>query len=322
MKFKYVIFGYQRDYFSAMFEEAVSNGIAKYIGDPILDKFKNPFIRTLYKIHHHPLLNWKYKLPLQHLWIPLYYDYSESSPVCFIFLMDWIKNENVKLFLYLRKKYPNCKMGVYFEDLVSSRPLLDMSLLRYLDFGISYDQKDAAKYHLLYHPTFMSKIEIIDSSKPSTDVCFVGMAKDRISKIHKLYQFFTQSGFKTDFVVSKINKTVQKVTGIQYISKDISYHDYLKHVINSNCILEIMHHNAEGYTLRTWEALLYDKKLITNNLKILDAPFYNKEQFIVFNDINDIPVQQIIEPLKKCSFDKSSISSIHFFKYIESQICQ
>lgn len=322
MKYKYVVFGYRRDYFSIMFNDSVSKGIAEYIGDPILDKYKNLFIRSLYKIHHHPLLNWKFKLPLKNLWFPLFYNSFDSQPRCFIFLMDWITKENIKLFTGLRKKYSDCKLVVYFEDLVSSRPNFDMGLLKYFDFGISYDQLDSVKYNLLYHPTFLSKIEVNPCSEHTSDVCFIGLAKDRLQKIHQLYKIFIDSGLEADFIISRKNENDLEEQGIQYISKDISYLEYLSHVINTNCILELMHHDAGGYTLRTWEALLYNKKLITNNQRILDAPFYNKDQFIVFKDIKDISLKQITEPLKKGNFDKESISSIRFFKYIDSQLCQ
>ena len=42
----------------------------------------------------------------------------------------------------------------------------------------------------------------------------------------------------------------------------MNYIENLKHIRRTNCILEVVQNNAKGSTIRTWEAIMYDKKYL------------------------------------------------------------
>lgn len=78
-----------------------------------------------------------------------------------------------------------------------------------------------------------------------------------------------------------------------------TYKDTLKDMASSNCILELVTPNQSAtYTLRDYEAIIYNKKLLTNNKDIFKFPFYNKEYMKYFEDIEDVDFNWIKKDLE------------------------
>ena len=188
------------------------------------------------------------------------------------------------------------------------------------DMVISYDKGDARMYNYVYHPTFMSKIPLEKVEEDHSDFCFVGLPKNRLDKIYDVYLYLSSLGYKCDFVISGLKGKEQRISGIKYIGHDMSYYDYLQHVVNSDCIVEIMQENAQGFTLRTWEALLYNKKLLTNNADVENTNFYNPSQIIVFDDIRKISTDSFHEVIFDSHDFVDTISPNNLFKLIDSKL--
>ena len=62
------------------------------------------------------------------------------------------------------------------------------------------------------------------------------------------------------------------------------YKDIIKEIKKSNCIVEILQKNQTGSTLRYYEAICYNKKLLTNNINVMNLPFYNEKYIRIFDD--------------------------------------
>lgn len=318
-KYHYVVFGYPRDYFRVMFQDAIDKMGVEYIDDPIVYGGYNKLLVGLYHLHNNPYLNWRWQLPFNNIWFDKFYDKKEQGkPFCFVFMMDWVKPKFRGLLDVLRNKYPNAKFVVYLEDLVS-RHNFDVEEAQKFDLCISYDLGDSKCYGFEYCPTFLSKVSMTPS-KYTTDCSFVGLPKNRLDIINELYQKLSNSGLVCDFVISSLKDDNKKIAGVNYIKNDLPYLEYLNHVNSTNCMIEVMQNNCTGYTLRTWEALLYGKKLLTNNPEILRAPFYNERQFIYFDDPSAIEIEKIRERVEIPPFDSRSISSICLFELIEKML--
>lgn len=319
MKYHYVIFGYPRDYFKIMFQEAIDKIEAEYIENPSQHAKMGRLAKLIHNIHFNKYLNWKYELPFKRLWFKHYYKSQPDQSVCFVFLMGWIQPRYKGLIDELRKTNPTAKFVIYLEDLVSSHQF-DLEEAKKFDLVISYDKGDAEKYRFEYNPTFLSKVNIKASPSLHSDFCFVGLPKNRLDVIYDVYNHLTELGYNCDFIISSLNNNSKRIKGIKYINKDMSYLEYLKLVVNTDCIIEIMQKNAQGYTLRTWEALLYGKKLLTNNPEIIKAPFYNEQQFIYFEDPYKIDIDRINRNINVPFFDTEKISPLNLFNLIEKMI--
>ncbi len=68
----------------------------------------------------------------------------------------------------------------------------------------------------------------------------------------------------------------------------IQYDEVLKKVRACDCILEIVQDRQNGLTFRDYEAICYNKKLLTNNKAVLQMKEYNPEFIQYFQNIKDI----------------------------------
>lgn len=90
-----------------------------------------------------------------------------------------------------------------------------------------------------------------------------------------------------DNIRSKINIIKNK--------KDfVEYDDYLQNLRESKAILEIVPENVVGLTIRTMEALFFNKKLITNNKDIKNYDFYNPNNIFIIGEDSEDKIKQFI----------------------------
>ena len=222
---------------------------------------------------------------------------------------------------YLKNKYIDAKYVCFYQDLVKSHPGADPDILsEFFDLILSYDKGDVEKYGLIYHPTVFSRYAVEqDLSIPESDIYFVGLAKDRFNSIFEIYYKLREAGFICDFYLSGVPPLNQiKEEGIHYIDK-MGYMDNLKHVVRTKCLLEIIQNGAKGSTVRTWEAIMYDKKLLTNNVSIVDDFYYNAEYISLINN-NNINVEFLDKINTYENPYKEKISPNELLKFIASKL--
>ena len=101
---------------------------------------------------------------------------------------------------------------------------------------------------------------------------------------------------------------------INYIDK-MPYIENLQRIKATKCLLEIMQKGGHGYTLRTCEAIMYDKKMLTNNPEVTKAPFYSSQAISVFNSAKDIDLD-FVKTAKDFNYNyKEKLSPVHMLEY-------
>lgn len=321
--FVITIFSYPADYLKYMFYDASKLENVNYIVDPYLYYAPTKWLKLLYKLLNNKFSRKIFKNQLVKYWKKfLFLNIQKEENNLFIFLMRWLKPENEYIFKSLKQKLPSAKIVIYFEDIVSTgENSLNLNLLKYADLVISYDKDDAMKYGFLYHPTFISNLQSPENANiPEFDICFYGTGKKREEELTLIYRSLTASGYKCDFGIFN-SQIKSKEKGINYLRHFIPYKNYLRRIYQSEFILELIQDNCIGYTLRCWEAIALNKKLLTNNKAILNAPFYNRNQFGYFETVDDIP--DLIEYMKGKIIDnpyKEKLSSLNFINFVISNI--
>ncbi len=285
---------------------------------------KNPLLIGMYRLHTSPKTNKYFKLPWQSIWNGMAFrgQFPENKPICFVFNARsvWLLNGVDK---YLRKKYPGCRIVAHFTDLVRyAYPKEVEKLVEKLDLCLSFDHADAEKYGMGYYPLVYSPYDVPDDPEiAESDVYFVGKAKDRLPQILTAYEKLRDAGLKCEFYITGVAPENQKYADEIHYCGQMSYVENLKHVKKSKCLLEIMQGGGHGYTLRVCEAIMYDKKLITDNPEIAGAPFFAPERISVFRDVNDIdPSFVTAEPLVAEFGWKDRLSPLRLLEYIDERI--
>ena len=100
---------------------------------------------------------------------------------------------------------------------------------------------------------------------------------------------FTKQGLKCNFFLLNVpSKEQVQCSGIHYIDHPLSYKKNLQYVSRTKCIVELLQPNARSATFRMWEAIVFNKKLLTNNPEAASSPFYHPAYVSVFDKKEDI----------------------------------
>ena len=280
------------------------------------------WIRYAYKLHHHPAMNKWFDLPFKSLWFPFIFKntFKDDKPICFV----CVRYPSSSYLIYLRKHYPNCKIVVLCRDLLKTHEDMYNEYMnaKAIDIWMSYDDQESKKYGFPHFEEFESKIDIpILDNYPLADVFFAGKAKDRLPKLVDVYDNLTSKGVKCLFYVTGV-ETKDKVEreGIKYLDKQITYYEMLSLSVNSKCILEINQGNAIGYSSRFLEAVMFNKKLITDNLYIKKSQFYNTDYIQCFEKVEDIQAEFVKKEVDVNYNYKDEFSPVHIIELIDRDV--
>ena len=135
----------------------------------------------------------------------------------------------------------------------------------------------------------MSKINDYEKLNIVSDVCLVAAAKDRLETIHRIFEHLHSKSIRTDFYIvgAKENERLN-FEGIEYSDYLMDRLECLKREISSKCILEVLKGDAFSNTLRFWEAIIYNKRFITNWKGVINSPYYDPRFVLLFTTPDDI----------------------------------
>ncbi len=255
--------------------------------------FGNRFLSKLFILAFSAKINKRFYIPnffkkimLQTFWKKSRFDPDETY--VFIFHQGWFDRCMAQ---WLKEKHPEVKTVYYCDDTLSFfareiRKLPVDRLYDFYDYVYCYNPEEVEKYGYTHCHACLSKVEDSRLSQSTeTDLSFIGYDKGRLDLLTTIHRRL-QDTCKMDFlVVGAENKTYQ---GVSYRDTGISYADYLCRECEANCLLEIVKGDTKGETLRCWEAVYYNKKLLTNWQGITQFPFYDPRYMRYFSSAEDI----------------------------------
>ena len=258
------------------------------------------FFRILYKAYNSSKIQNVLKLP-RRVFFPFIFKntFKNNKPFSFVFALASYPLEYID---YLRNHYPGCKLVMIHRDLVKIAHLnpnySEENMNRIFDLRLTYDIGEAKIYNMVHFNEIESKVPIaIAPDYPLCDVFFAGKAKDRLPKLIEAYDRFTSFGLKCSFFITHVKKENQiQRDGITYSDKFMPYMEMLYKSVNARFMFDINQSGAVGYTSRFLEAVMYNKRFVTDNISVKDTNYY---------DTGDILYYENIEDIRKDFFDKS-----------------
>lgn len=322
--------GFNWDVYKYAFHDFIINPKITYIED-----FPTTGItESVRRLCYNPRLNKRLSIPFKHCWTPLFLRSVKGQHNCFLIMENWIRLEPAThLLQYLRSHYPDSKIVFFAQDLVdrvcdlyTDKPIDVDYVKKYTDLFITYDHIDAEKYNLTYHPTVYSSVQVaIDDTIPYTDVFFLGRDKGRLGLLADMCKQFTKNGLKCCFFILDVPLEQQiECPGIYYIDHPISYKKNLQYISRTKCIVELLQPNARSATFRMWEAIVFNKKLLTNNPEAASSPFFHPAYVSVFDKKEDIDFTFVRQgersPFGLGNPFKSAIRPDTILSFIEQQL--
>lgn len=268
---------------------------------------------AIQRLHLNPKLNSYLPLPGKGIWgeriVSQIKKEVKDAPVCILILENWLRMESaLQMLPKLRKSFPSAKIVCFAQDLVTR--IDDMYTLqhtdteyvkRYCDLFITFDTNDAKRYGLEYFPTVFSyPRNVANTANGRCDMYFLGRNKGRDVLLAGLCKYAHEHDLSSNFLILEDEKdTSVPIDGIQYIKKGITYDENLRNVAGCKCIVELLQKSAASPTFRLWEAICFNKKLLTNNVSIKHSPFYDTRFVSIFSSMEDIDwefIRNIAEP--------------------------
>jgi hypothetical protein len=279
---------------------------------------KSRIISFIRNIHCCRISNHLYKLPGKSVW----YNYSElfKTNVSYKYILVFatcLLDIDDTIFKDLKKRFPYCHIFVFVWDTIVEDSWWNVKkniTCKEIDKILTFDKNDATKFGWIYSGLcYYSKIDV-PFKDIITDLYFAGKVKvGRLQLINDCYRYLSEKILCT-FRVPCNNYNLAQ--GINSTNSPIEYIQYLKEIQSCNCILELVKEGQTGPTLRYFEAVCYNKKLLTNNQSVVDLPYYDKRYIHVFKTVSDIDTDWVARRESVDFHYDGSFSPIHLIKLV------
>lgn len=290
-------------------------------------KPKNKILAFIQRVHFSFKINSIINLPFKSIWYKIKAEkFNDKDNYIFIVTDGVLGNPDISLYKKIKKKIKNSYFILYTVDSIDLKQ--NKGVRKYFkdniwDLVYTFDYQDSQKYNLKflnYH--YYSNREIVKKDKPKYDIYYISMIKEeRFNNEIKLIKKLNESNISCNVDFFNRNNVdtsnYSEISGIKFLTKKKPYNEVLKEIENSNCILEILQPGQKGQTLRYFEAIVYNKKLLTNNENIKNMPFYNPKYMKVFKTIDDIDFNWIKKEEKIDYNYKNEFSPQHFIKELD-----
>ena len=220
-----------------------------------------------------------------------------------------------KLFKHLKKKYQNLKIAYVFTNVVDkSFPKNTHRIVSLIkdtfDYVFAFDKRDVTKYgldfsYLVFEP------EQIQKKEEENDVFLVAKAKDRLTEILNIYNKCINDKLKIEFYVNALSQKdyafVEKFN--IHPNQVLSYEEVISQVLKTKCIVDIMQKNSQGVTLNVVEGIIFNKKIISNNVNLINEPFYDPSRIYIIGDRKDSIKSFLETPIKDYKAEEKKLFS-------------
>lgn len=197
---------------------------------------------------------------------------------------------------WLKRRYPHIKLVLYIVDPTDILlRVCSKDVWKVFDLIYNTNICDCERYRHKYWPLIMSDV-MENSPKACEDkkLYFCGAGSDRIALLKEIAHYSKDRGIPTNFLVYHYDNP-EPHEGITFIRKPISYQENLQNVNECSCILEIMHAGYTNQTQRYPEAVISNKKLLTNNENIKEYPYYDAKFMRIFHSVDDIDWEWLMD---------------------------
>ncbi len=205
-----------------------------------------------------------------------------------------------------------------FEGITPLIPLFDKFYV--------FDKNDVVKGKTF--PTtnfyFDSFDNLFEEKEPEYDFFYIGSYDKRVNDLLAICDYLYSENYKLNIIlrITKKNKNDLKTRPyITFITETTSYLENLNKVANTKFLIDLKQDATlhQGLSLRIFDALGHDKKIITTNQIIKNYDFYDAQNIFYLNESHDLSniANFLNSPYKEIdSSIKKKYSFTNWIKYI------
>lgn len=219
---------------------------------------------------------------------------------------------------YIEKIAPRARLIVFYRNPWENNYYISEEAKKHCEIW-SFDKEDCKNYGLKYNHQFY--IDIADTipadKKYESDILFIGKDKKRLARLMAIDSDLKKAGLNPFIYVvgDRIQYTSEQEAFMH--KEHISYEEILKYNKNTQCLLELMQENQVGFTLRTVEAMFFNKKLVTNNPYVKTCDFYDPRNIYVIGK----ETRSLVDFIKKeppAAWTRETVYSYSFEHWLQN----
>lgn len=164
------------------------------------------------------------------------------------------------------------------------------------DKVLTIDRNDAIDFNLEHCLTPYSKIQL-EKQEMTSGLYFCGQNKGRLYILYSIWREALKHNVRIGYDLmwcQQFEDFFESYSGIQFHNQYVSYREVLRKAVRTNCILDVIQKGQSALTLRPYEAVVYKKKLLTNNPNIFEFPYYNPSYMHYFEKIEEIDWEWVL----------------------------
>jgi hypothetical protein len=292
-------FNYETDIADAMRDQGAK---VDFIPDR---PFDSVFLKTLTRLRR----KWVVKFTTKH-YLTLTDRFSRSS-YDYVFVVGG-EGLSSQYLATVKLKYPTARFIMYNWDSFLNRSNLEDNL-PYFDKSLTFDKKDADRLGLIYRPLFFSpRFKPNSNSTLIYDLSFAGTAhSDRYAIVKKFkgllpahfnfcYFLYLQAEW-VYWIYRMYNPAFHRAKKSEISFSPMSKAQIAEMFDKSKVVLDIESPKQNGLTMRTFETLGSEKKLITSNATVLETDFFDPNNVYYFDRKNIVcpPLEFFTTPYQK-----------------------
>ncbi len=204
-----------------------------------------------------------------------------------------------------------------------------LNWFKYVDYFYTFDYRDGEKHNIPIVELFSSMPDNLGQKKNSYEIsAIVRNHSDRLEYINDVlsnldvddkFIFIYEQNLLT-FFQNFLRSPILYFKYRKFISfKSLPYDEYIRVLKESNFTIDFAHPAQTGITIRCFEALSSQTKIITNNQYVTKNKFFDENNTIVFNkNLNSITLKKEFEKIRKSVPIKHSRTINHFIEELIS----
>ena len=304
---KYIVFGLRSDYTETAYFDAIKRKDVYYCKSTLARKYLS--FCNIKKVR----IN---KIFLRFLFALFLLKYHKRDELYFVYhgIDNAVLAEN-GFCDYCRKKRPlSHHIGLFWDVFDFENKIDPLSLKKRMDFLVTIDKDLALKYGILYYPLFYSKkYQFI--KKKGNGVFFCGEDGGRLKILKSIARFLKENDIKYSFYCSNSKDEHIDELSIHYITR-MEHDKYLEELSDCAVLLDLTKPGAKCCSLRFCEAVLYDKKLLSDNINIRQMPAFDGCYMAYFDDIRNVNIDFLTHGDNVVYNNKDSVKPDGFIDFI------
>lgn len=282
--YNFVIFATPINLYRYMYKDmAIMDNVQIYWEQDELLKMLPCFWRKVAGLHMRSPLPMK---RIWYFWASKSIKFENNNPLCFIWHHRFLSQIENGMVEYLRKSFPQSKHIYFFTDQWTVNNDSVKFFRNKMDKVAVFDYNIAKKYQIMFLPNVYPDAEkVVGEGTIKYDICFVGHDKGREGDLQAIARLCEKNDIRTAFYIARKEGVAEGIRGnINYIDKKLAYTEVVEIIKSSNCILELNVEPDRSCSLRIQEAVVWNKKLITNNRNVGNMPCCKNSRWIHYFD--------------------------------------